>query len=132
MNKTQGIIIMMNYYTISIIIFVIYTFILYKLMLIIKDKDTKIKDLSNKSMLEDLSLATSDQLFEEIKKRKNISYILLIASSNDVQRKLKIDIHEMDINQALAVLSTSSNIIYNKNNTSNTTLDEEEEDDNYR
>ena len=96
----------------------------------LKKELDEIKSVKQSNLEEDLALATSENLFEELKKRKHVSYILIKPNKTTVEKTLIIDIHEMSIEQCLSTLSLAYNLTSSANSV-NKNLEEEGEEENY-
>jgi hypothetical protein len=72
----------------------------------------KLNDLRNKNMLEDLELATSDQLLGELRKRPGIPYLMLSPVSEEHHEGLSIEIHNIGPVPCLQMLQIATTLTY--------------------
>lgn len=71
-----------------------------------------LKEKRGKGMLEDLSLATSDQLLGELRNRPGCPYLMLLPMNDDLTQGLSIEIHNIPPIPCLQMLSTATRITF--------------------
>lgn len=65
----------------------------------------------NKSIMEDLDLATSDQLLNELRKRSGVPYVMISPFSNDDCDGIKIEVHNVPPLAVVKMLELGSTLI---------------------
>jgi hypothetical protein len=72
--------------------------VIFYLSNVIFSQNRKIKEFNEarkKSMLDDLELATSEQLLTELRKRSGLAYLLVMPVNNEDKQGITIDIHNI-------------------------------------
>lgn len=75
-------------------------------------KQNKIK--ANQSMLEDLALATSDQLLHELRKRPNFPHMLILPKQHKDYNSVALEIHSLSLVESFKILAVITNSAFNE------------------
>lgn len=65
----------------------------------------------HKELVDDIALLTTEELMKELQSRHNIPYIMLRPMSNENQRGVSIEIHEIPPAETLGTLCISASIM---------------------
>jgi len=82
----------------------------YLLQLLVKSKKeaSKLKKQLQMSLPEDLELATSEQLMDELRRRPQMKYILIMPIKSKDQQGLSVEIHGVPPDVSVAVLQAAT------------------------
>lgn len=72
----------------------------------------KIESLQSQAVLDDLELATKEQLLNEFRKRPNNSYILLLPMSNKDEQGIKIELNRFTPYDSVGLLHLATSLIF--------------------
>lgn len=72
--------------------------------------------LLKKNILEDLDLATTEQLFDEIKKRHDRPFIIIFPEDKSKKLGIKIDVSSLTPEQLMEILRMSLTVVTNQVN----------------
>ena len=72
----------------------------------------KIESLKSQAVLDDLELATKEQLLNEFRKRPNNSYILLLPMSNKDEQGIKIELNRFTPYDSVGLLHLATSLIF--------------------
>ena len=78
--------------------------------------NTKYDNLLKKNILDDLDLATTEQLFDEIKKRHDRPFILIFPEDRSKKMGIKIDVSSLSPEQLMEILKMSLTVVSNQVN----------------
>lgn len=84
---------------------------LYKKLI---NANEKYENLLKKNILEDLDLATTEQLFDEIKKRHDKPFIIIFPEDKASKMGIKMDVSNLTPEQLLDILRTTLTVVSNK------------------
>lgn len=76
----------------------------------------KYDNLLKKNILEDLDIATTEQLFDEIKKRHDRPFILIFPEDKAKKLGIKIDVSSLTPEQLMDILKMSLMVVTNQVN----------------
>lgn len=74
----------------------------------------KYHNLLKKNILEDLDLATTEQLFDEIKKRHDRPFIIIFPEDKFKKLGIKIDVSNLTPEQLMEILRMSLTVVTNQ------------------
>jgi hypothetical protein len=72
----------------------------------------KLKEAAERSILDDLEFATSEQLMKELRGRPNNIYIMLTPIENKTEQGIKIELNNMKTYDGVSMLHLASIIIH--------------------
>jgi hypothetical protein len=72
----------------------------------------KLKRLQNQSILEDLELATSDELLKELRSRPKNAFIIITPINNENEQGVKIELNYFTPFDSISILHMSANMIF--------------------
>lgn len=101
------------FYVLITAIFLTFVFILFgmfKLLLIYKQNINVLNSNISSNFKETLELATSEQLLKELRKRKNIPFVILFPVKEKDYNGIKIETHSMNSMASLAMLHLAREI----------------------
>lgn len=67
-----------------------------------------LKDKRSKGVLDDLCLATSEQLMAELRKRPGVPYLMLLPINDDLVQGISVEVHNIPPIPCLQMLSTAA------------------------
>lgn len=73
-------------------------------------KLNKVIEKKNQNILEDLELATSEQLLEELRKRPKLPYVMLSPVLDEETNGITIEVHNMSPTPAVQILAVATKI----------------------